>query len=788
MAGGAGAKELRWVGKSVTREDGVDKATGLGVFASDVYLPNMLHGKYHRSQLPHAKILHIDTSRALKVPGVKAVLTAEDCPKDENGSLYGFGAFMFDYTILAHKKVRFVSEPIAVVAATDEDAAEEAAGLIEVDYEELPAVFDPLEAMEPGAPIIHEDLGRYRLVPGFNPIRYGNVATRVKFAMGDVEKGLQEAPHVFENEYRTVTNHQSYMEPHAAVAQAHRGGRVTVWTSTQTVSEVRRELADALRIPASQIRVIAPYVGGGFGGKLDMRVEPHAVLLARKTGRPVRIVLTREEELSSGHPRHPFLLRYKTGVMKDGRIHARDIRVIADSGAYAHQGVGVLGASSIHARGPYHIPHVRVDASLVYTNKLPFGGYRGYGGPQVSFAGESQLEEIARALGLDPIEIRMKNAVSEGHLYVTGQPVSHTAIRETLRRAAESAGWDWKRRKKPRREPGDPKKRYGVGVACMQHVSAIFSSGALIKMEEDGGITVLAGGTEIGGGQRTVLSQIAAEGLGVPYEKVSIVTSDTLTTPYDWSTDASRTTYNIGNAILRACGEVKEQFLKIAGSLLEADPKDLVMDNGEVHVQSAPDRRASYHDVVMYGLYVDGGVILGKGSFFDPPKFDPPEDVRLEGIKFPPFPAYIFGAQIAEVEVDTETGRVQVKALHSAHDVGRAINPAGCEGQIEGAVSIGVGWLLSEEMAFENGVVTNPTWLDYKLPTTLDIPKIYPLLVEEADPTGPFGAKGIGEPALIPTAAAVANAIDDAVGVRMSDMPFTADRVYAALRRKGESA
>jgi CO/xanthine dehydrogenase Mo-binding subunit len=450
--------------------------------------------------------------------------------------------------------------------------------------------------------------------------------------------------------------------------------------------------------------------------------------------------------------------------------------------------VGVVGASSLHAAGPYNILNVCVDASLVYTNKLPFGGYRGYGGPQVTFAGESQLEDIAKELGLDPIEIRIKNAVTKGDLYITGQPVAHTALTQTLERAAESAGWEWNKRKKPARQPADPRKKYGLGVACMQHVGAVFASAALIKMEEDGGITIMVGGTEIGAGQRTVLSQIASEGLSVPYEQVSIVMSDTLTTPYDWATDASRTTYNTGNAILRACAEMKEKLLEIAGSMLEADPKDLELDTGEVYVRSAPDRRASYHDVVMYGLYVDGGVILGKGSHFDPPKFTPPKDVRIEGVNFPPFPAYIFGAQVAEVEVDTETGRVEVVAFHSAHDVGKAISPIGCEGQIEGALSVAVGWLLSEEMVFENGIVTNPTLLDYKLPTTLDVPKMHPLLVEEPDPTGPFGAKGIGEPALVPSAAAVANAICDAIGVRMTDMPFTADRVLAALKENGKGS
>ncbi|MBI2881920.1 MAG: xanthine dehydrogenase family protein molybdopterin-binding subunit [Candidatus Tectomicrobia bacterium] len=776
-------KELKWVGKNVTREDGAEKATGKGIFATDMSLPHMLHGRYSRSKTAHARILHIDASKALKVPGVKAVITSEDCPKDGAGNLRAFGPYIQDHIILAHKKVRYIGEAVAAVAATDEDAAEEAADLIRVDYEELPAVFDPVEAMSSGAPILHENLEQYGGVPGFKPIRFGNVACQIKLLKGDPDKAFQEADCVLEQKFRTVTHHQCYLEPHAALAQVDAKGRATVWTSTQTVSEVRRGLMETLGLPASQIRAIAPFIGGGFGGKLDICVEPHAVLLARKTDRPVKIVLTREEEFISGHPRHPFLLEYKTGAKKDGRIIAREARFIVDSGAYATHGPGVMGAAITHGRGPYAIPNVRIEASLVYTNKLPFGGYRGYGSPQTHFAGESQMDDLAKELGMDPIGLRMKNAITEGQRLATGQPLRHTAYKETLRRAAESAGWDWENRKRPVRKPQDRRKKTGFGVASNQHVSAIFASGAILKMEADGAVTVLTGGTEVGAGQRTVLSQIAAEALSVPYEKVSIVMSDTLTTPYDWSTDASRTTYNIGNAILRAAAEVKEKLLEIAAAMLEADPKDLEMESGEVYVRSAPDRRATYHDVVMYGLYVGGGVILGKGSFFDPPAYERPKDTQVEGWRFVPIPAFSYGTQIAEVEVDTETGRVEVTRLHSACDVGKAISPAGCEGQIEGAVSMSVGWILSEEMVFEGGAVANPTFLDYKVPTTLDVPKVHPLLVEEPDPTGPFGAKGIGEPPLVPTAAAVANAIRDAIGVRICEMPFSPDRVLAALRK-----
>ncbi len=771
-----------WVGKSIPREDGAQKATGRGVFATDLNLPGMLYGKYHRSTMAHAKILNVDSSRALKVRGVKAIVTGEDCPKDEAGNLLRFGPYMQDGVIFAHKKARYIGEPIAAIAASNEDAAEEASELIEVEYEDLPAVFDPLEAMKPDAPIIHEDLERYATNPGLNPIRSGNVLSRIHILRGDPDRAFQEADQVVEQTFRTSSHHQCYMEPHAAVAEAEPGGKVTVWTSTQSVATIRMQLLHTLLLLPGNIRVVAPFIGGGFGGKIDLRVEPHAILLAQRTGCPVKIVLTREEEFISGNPRHPFIVTYKTGAKKDGRMTARHFSFTVDSGAYATHGPGVTEFALFHGQGPYAIPNVRVEAQLVYTNKLPFGAYRGYGGPQIHFAGESQLDVLAERLGMDPVELRMKNAITDRDTVLTGQPVPHAAFEETLRRAAESVGWDWENAEKPAIEPSGSRKKRGVGAASMQHVSAILTSGAILKMDIGGSVTILTGGTEVGGGQRTVLSQIAAEALGVPLENVSIVMSDTLTTAYDWATDASRTTYNTGNAILRAASEVKERFLDIAGTMLEAAPEDLDMQDGEVWVRSAPDRRATYNDVVMFGLYADGGAIMGTGSFFQKPTYDSPTDLTIEGWHDAAmFSAFIYATQIAEVEVDTETGQVEVIALHSAHDVGRAISPEGCEGQIEGAAATGIGWLLSEEMVFEDGAVTNPTLVDYKIPSTLDFAEVRSLLVEEEDPSGPFGAKGIGEPALVPTAAAVANAIYDAIGVRIESMPFTADRILEAL-------
>ena len=560
---------------------------------------------------------------------------------------------------------------------------------------------------------------------------------------GDPDRAFEEADQVVAQTFRTSSHHQCYMEPHAAVAETEPGGKVTVWTSTQSVATIRMQLLHTLLLPPGDIRVVAPFIGGGFGGKIDLRVEPHAILLSQRTGCPVKIVLTREEEFISGNPRHPFIVEYKTGAKKDGRITARHFSFTVDSGAYATHGPGVTEFALFHGRGPYAIPNVRVEARLVYTNKLPFGRV-----PRVRRAPDPlrwgvPTDELAERLGMDPVELRMKNAITDRDTVLTGQPVPHAAFEETLRRAAESVGWDWENARNRPLEPSGSRKKRGVGVASMQHVSAILTSGAILKMDIGGSVTILTGGTELGGGQRTVLSQIAAEALGVPLENVSIVMSDTLTTAYDWATDASRTTYNTGNAIVRAASEVKERFLDIAGTMLEADPKDLDMQNGEVWVRSAPDRKATYNDVVMFGLYANGGAIMGTGSFFQKPTYDAPADLTIEGWHDAAmFSAFIFATQIAEVEVDIDTGQVEVLALHSAHDVGRAISPEGCEGQIEGAAATGIGWLLSEEMVFQDGAVTNPTLVDYKIPSALDFAEVRPSSWKRRIPRVPSGPRG----------------------------------------------
>jgi carbon-monoxide dehydrogenase large subunit len=767
-------KQFRVVGKSLGRVDGMEKVTGEAMFAVDMTLPRMLHGKIVRNTFsPHAVIKNIDTSTAEKLPGVKAIISAA------NTTTGRWGAWQNDYPVFpTDGRVRFLGEPIAAVAATDPDIAEEATSLIRIEYEELPPVFDPFEALKDGAPTLHPDLENYFAVPSFPVIRYGNVATEVRMSIGDAGRGLQESDHVYEHSFKTSSHHQCYMEPHAAVAQVERSGNVTVWSSTQTVFDARRELTDALQLHGSKIRVIAPYVGGGFGGKLDIRVEPYCILLAQKARRPVKIILSREEELATGHPRHPFHITMKMGVKKDGTVLAREADMVMDSGAYAHQGSGVCSFSSLYGgRGPYNVPNVKLRNRLVYTNKLPCGGFRGFGNPQMHFAGEQMMDMIALDLGIDPAVLRRKNALVEGDRMATGQVAHSVGLIETIDECVNRSGWD-----KPK-SPG--RKAYGRGMASMVHCAGIFTSGAIVQVTEHGTLVVMAGCSEIGAGQKTVLSQIAAEEFGVDLDDISMVVSDTGVTPYDWATDASRVTYNVGNAIRIAAADARERLKEIAADMFECAVEDLTYENKAMYPIGSPTQAKSLGEIALHGLYVKGGTVIGKGSFFRTPPFSP--EAVVEGTSFAPFPTNIFATQIAEVEVDEATGRVKLLKFTSGHDVGYAINPVLVEGQIEGAAATGIGYATMEEiMVDEAGVMVNPTMLDYKMPTTLDMPEVDPIYVENNDATGPFGAKGVGEPGLVPTAAAIANAVFDAVGVRITELPITPEKVLRALKQKRE--
>lgn len=771
--------EYKVIGKDVIRTDAHEKATGEAVFAGDVMLPGMLYGKLLRSPIAHGHIKSIDTSEAIKIQGVKAIITAKD-PDIPKGR---WGAWMFDYPVFPWDRIRFIGEPVAAVAAVDEDTAMEALNLIKVTYEELPPVLSTEEAQKADAPIIHEELETYHTIPSFKAVRYGNTAMDTFVSRGDVERGFAEADYIFEDEYSTHVQHQCYLEPHVSVAKYDAKGKITIWTTTQTVHEVRRELADCLEMRASDIRVITNYVGGGFGGKLDMRLEPFCVLLSKKTGKPVKMELTREEEFTTGHPRHAFKVKVRIGVSKEGYITAEDMDLIMDCGAYTHQGCGVCSYTLFLARGPYEIPNFKIRNRLIYTNKLPSGGFRGYGNPQSSFGRESLINKLCDELGFDPLEFRLKNAIEKNSKMTNGDIALSCEIKSCLTEAAKSISWSEKK--------GSNNGRYkrGRGIACMQHTSGLFATGAVVQVNEDGGLIVLAGCSEMGQGSKTVIAQIAAETFGIPYDMVNVVLSDTGVTPYNWAVCESRTTFTVGNAVKTAATKAKQKLLDIAADMLEVKVDELKGENGQIIVANDASKAVKYEEVIMYGLFVKGGPIIGEGMYFFTDSIKDP-DFKIEGSAHSAFGAYIFGAQAVEVEVDTLTGVIEVINYASAHDAGRALNTQACEGQIEGAIAQGLGYAVTEELLYneKTGAVMNPSFSDYIIPTFMDMPRQeHKIIIGIDDPRGPYGAKGIGEPALVPAAPAIAAAIHDALGIWIKDLPLTPEKIIYNLKQNSSS-
>jgi 4-hydroxybenzoyl-CoA reductase alpha subunit len=761
-AAAATKPELVVVGKSVPKIDATEKATGKAQYLDDVVLPRMLIGKLLRSKLAHARIKGIHTSRAKALPGVKAVITADDLP----GGLHG--PFVHDTPVLAKGKVRYIGEPVVAVAAVDEETALEAVALIDVEYEELPAVLDPAAAMRADCALVHDDVTRYFAV--FPARRGGNLCSHTTFRRGDVQKGFAESDHIFEDTFKTQEVHQAYLEPHGAIASWDGNGKVTVWTTTQSVYRTQCSIHETLHIPVSKIRVISTRVGGGFGGKVEAITQPVAVALAQRAGRPVKLVFTREEELIGTKPRHPGTVEIKTGVKKDGALVARQVRFVFDTGAYADDGPGIVGFAALCATGPYKIPNVLIDGYAVHTNKTPCGAYRGFGNPQVAFAFESQMDLIAEKLGLDAIEIRLKNAVENGDINTAGQVMPSVGLKECLQKAAQAAGWG-----KPR-----PANR-GLGASCMHHISGVLPSSADVRLNQDGTISVNTAASDMGQGAETTLAQIAAEVLGVPMEDVNMVGADTDASPYNWAVCASRTTYSVGNAVRMAALDAKRKLQRLAAEKLGASPGEIELAGRHAYVKRSPERKISFFELAILCHWVQGGPIIGHSSYMV--QGGPCQPGTMEGFPFGSLTAWIFGAHVAEVEVDRETGQVHVLQVTAAHDVGRAVNPKNVEGQIEGGFAQGLGYALFEELVRDKGRVVNPNLVDYRLPTAMDMPKLTPIIVEEPEPTGPFGAKGVGEPGLVATAPAIANAIYNAVGVRLRELPMTSERVLAALQK-----
>jgi CO/xanthine dehydrogenase Mo-binding subunit len=746
------------LGVSVPRLDGPEKVTGKAKFGADIYLPRMLHGKILRSRYPHARIHSIRTEKAERLPGVKAVVTWKDAPD------VMVGMYQNDWRAFAKEKVRYLGDVVAAVAAIDEEIALEALELIEVDYEELPAIFDPIEALSPGAPLVHDAF-------------LGNIGARRRIRKGDPQKIFEKAELVFEDTFKTQMVDHCPIEPHVAVADFGVSGRLTIWASTQAPFNNRVLLSKILQTPMNKIRIITTHVGGAFGGKQELMVEPSCTLLARKTGRPVKIVAERKEEFIASTVRHPLVMTYKTAVSPQGKILARQIRLVQDFGAYNDLGEGVLRYATLMAAGPYRIDDVWIDAIGVYTNQQVGGVMRGVGVPQVCFAGESQLDQIAHEIGIDPYHIRMINAVEDGDTSANGQVFVGIGYQETLRRAREESGY--------RTQSG--KKNHGFGIASMIYTCGGAGrhdySSAVVKSNEDGTFVVLTGAPDVGQGARTTLAQIAAEELGARFEDFWVDLPDTDLSPVDlYGANATRITYVAGNAVKAAAAEAKIQILAGAAQKWKKEAGSLEIAGGKVFEKGNPESLGDLRDLVAEMHRPMGLTVIGKGSYHTTGVPLDPETGLSHVVDL-----FLFGTHVAEVEVDPVTGCVRVLNIWAAHDVGKAVNPMNVEGQIEGGVQMGLGFALTEEIVRENGKTLNPSFLDYKLFTAVDMPKIKSITVEVPEPLGPFGARGIGEATTIPTAPAIANAVFNAVGVRMKELPMTPERILSGIKEQGRT-
>lgn len=756
------------IGKPILRVDAPLKVTGKAYYVDDLKLPGMLHGKVLRSNVPHALIKEIDASEAYRISEVKAVVTGSEFP-------YRHGLLIRDEPFLAQGRVRYIGEAVAAVAAATEEAAEKAIELIRVTYEPLPPVFDPLQAMDPGAPLLHENLLSYARSEVCQPVPNSNICSHFKLRKGDVEKAFEEADLVLENTYTTSFNQHSALEPHAAVGLFDQSGKITVWTGNDGPHRCLREIALSMSIPFSNVRIISAFQGGGFGSKGGLRAEAIAVALASKVrNRPVKVTYTREEVFTSTLLRHPVLIRSKTGVMKDGKIVAKKVELFWNTGAYGEKGPWVCRNASMSASGPYNIPNVWIDGYCIYTNNPISGPMRGFGVPQVAFAYESQMDEIAHALKIDPLELRLKNALAKNDETPWGEKIISIGLKECLRKAAEGLQWG---------EPTKERNR-GKGIACMQKFTTTLQgvTSAIVKYNHDGSLDILTSSMEIGQGVLTVLSQFASEELNVPVERIRVSSPDTDYTPFDASTTGSRSTYHMGNAVILACRDIKKQAVSMVSEFLNLPKKELKFKDGKVvskkgHEISVTEIINRYYD----GARGGGGDLVGRATFYT--KSGTGLDAET-GRGKRPAAFWMYGAQAVKVEVDPETGKVKILRFCTAHDVGKVINPLSCEQQMEGALAMGIGFALFEKVNIEEGQILNPSLESYKIPTVYDLPQdVSIFFVEEPHPEGPYGAKGLAEPATAPTAAAIANAIFDATGIRIREVPLTAEKIQAALEK-----
>jgi 4-hydroxybenzoyl-CoA reductase alpha subunit len=751
------------VGRRVQRVEGFDKVTGEAKYIADIALPGLLIGKILRSPYPHARILRIDTSRAERVRGVRAVVTAEDTIKRP------WGAFFADQYILSVGKARYVGEEVAAAAAIDPDTAEEALNLIDVEWEPLPAVFEAEEAMKEGAPLIHEEKER-------------NIAMTMEIERGNIEKAFAESDLIVEDTFQSMPQWHCAIETIGSVADYAPNGKYTIYMNTQTLFNARYRIAAALGVRETDVRIIQSAVGGGFGGKsCDDNNALVAAVLARKARKPVKIINTREEEFLAGsRPRVFMKIDVKLGFKRDGRIRAKQTRIIADNGAYSAKAPAITGVAAMRHDTCYRYTDVKTEAYLVYTNKIPTGAFRGFGNPSAEWAVEQAVDKGAHELGIDPVEIARINAAEPGYVSPHGNRVTSCELKQCVDMVEKMI--DWKRKR------AEKKPNTGLGLACTVHVSGkrhfgdYDGSSATIKINEDGKALILSGEGECGQGAYTAMCQIAAEELGVPVEDVEISQADTDLTTFCLGAFASRLTYVSGNAVKNAAAKVKEQLFEQAAEMLEADPQDLVSRDGKIYVKGAEQKALTVGDVARARLFRHGGApIVGSGSFDADSVL--PDKTRFGNESG----AYNYGVQAVQVEVDPETGQVKVLQYVIASDCGTVIYPIGAEGQVEGGLAQGLGYALTEGLRFDEGRPLNPNFSDYRIPSMRDMPPLKHAFAESYEPTGPFGAKGLGELNMDPTAAVISNAIFDAVGIRIKTLPITPEKILKAIKEKHKS-
>ncbi len=767
------------IGQNMPRLDVQEKVTGSAVYTDDLQFgKDLLYARIKRSPHPHALIKSIDTSKAGALPGLKVVVTGDDFPNH-------IGLYLKDKYIFARDRVRFVGEPVVGVAGISEEIAEKALELIEVEYEPLEPVFDPEFGASPEAPLIHPDLADYEAPDFIFPKPGTNIANHFKIRKGDVDSAWEKCAAIVERKFRIPHIQHVPIEPHVAVAKVGKNGKATLWASSQSPFAQRNIIAKSLGISQSDMRVIAPYVGGGFGCKAGVTMEALPVAIATKAkGRPVKLLLTREEEFYTNFVRQGLVIKLKVGCDKEGKLLAMENTMYWDGGASTEYGVNITRAGGYSSTGPYNIPNVKTDSLCVYTNHPIGGAYRGFGMSELHTAVDQCMDELAEKIGMDKVEFHKLNCVKGGDTLVTGMTIHPTGLTECIEKVAEALDWGNKA------SASAPNKRRGKGIALMWKAPAMppnAGSSAWVELNEDGTLTVGLGGQEIGQGSFTVAAQMAAAALGVPYDWVRIAGPlDTQYSPYEWQTVASRLTWSMGNAIVSAAKDARQQILNMVADAWDENPDELDIVDGTV-VSYQSEQEVPLQDIVVYGLPKGdgwtGGPIVGRGNFM--PTYvtglDPETGQGERAVVH-----YTTGAQGLEIEIDLNTGKIDIIKAVAAFDVGKAINPELVKAQIEGGFIQGLSSAMFEEIQLKEGVMQNPSFVDYRIATTADVPpKMESIIVEVPQDDGPWGARGIGEHPMVPTIAALANAIYDAVGVRMEGPPFSAEKVYLAMVEAG---